>query len=152
MDRIVLLGFNYYLHFFFGNWEVSILRPPSYSVITYYKIHNLQFFSRWKLRGDLVFCFMMAAVSRLLLGYSCSLFSISREIENICGLMFPYNTNTYLIMCVPLDLFQDSEMHRGKPLYLNEERYAALNHMVKKELLCSFRWRITYPNFAFKHL
>ncbi|XP_058215168.1 E3 ubiquitin-protein ligase PRT6 [Rhododendron vialii] len=31
-----------------------------------------------------------------------------------------------------LDAFgeEDIEMHRGKPLYLNEERYAALNHMV----------------------
>jgi len=31
-----------------------------------------------------------------------------------------------------LDAFgeEDTEMHRGKPLYLNEERYAALNHMV----------------------
>ena len=26
-------------------------------------------------------------------------------------------------------------MHRGKPLYLNEERYAALTYMVKKETL-----------------
>ena len=26
-------------------------------------------------------------------------------------------------------------MHRGKPLYLNEERYAALTYMVKKEIL-----------------
>lgn len=26
-------------------------------------------------------------------------------------------------------------MHRGKPLYLNEERYAALTHMVKELLL-----------------
>lgn len=31
-----------------------------------------------------------------------------------------------------LDAFgeEDTEMHRGKPLYLNEERYAALTHMV----------------------
>lgn len=25
---------------------------------------------------------------------------------------------------------QDIEMHRGKPLYLNEERYAAITYMV----------------------
>ncbi|KAL1083110.1 hypothetical protein V6Z11_D09G177300 [Gossypium hirsutum] len=31
-----------------------------------------------------------------------------------------------------LDVFgeEDIEMHRGKPLYLNEERYAALSYMV----------------------
>lgn len=31
-----------------------------------------------------------------------------------------------------LDAFgeEDIEMHRGKPLYLNKERYAALSHMV----------------------
>lgn len=27
-------------------------------------------------------------------------------------------------------MLQDVEMHRGKPLFLNEERYAALTHMV----------------------
>lgn len=35
-------------------------------------------------------------------------------------------------MCITLEIFllQDIEMHRGKPLYLNEERYAALTYMV----------------------
>lgn len=27
--------------------------------------------------------------------------------------------------------FQDPDMERGKPLYLNEERYAVLAHMVR---------------------
>lgn len=35
-------------------------------------------------------------------------------------------------MCITLEIFllQDIEMHRGKPLYLNEERNAALTYMV----------------------
>lgn len=37
-------------------------------------------------------------------------------------------------MCINVSIIpilQDNEMIRGKPLYLNEERYAALTHMVK---------------------
>lgn len=37
-------------------------------------------------------------------------------------------------------------MHRGKPLYLNEERYAALTHMVKELLLALL---ILFPHFFF---
>jgi hypothetical protein len=43
-----------------------------------------------------------------------------------------------LYLCAPFlsliffSIFQDIQMHRGKPLYLNEERYAALNYMVKE--------------------
>lgn len=37
--------------------------------------------------------------------------------------------------CLSIFLLQDTEMHRGKPLYLNEERYAALNHMVRRSFI-----------------
>ena len=41
--------------------------------------------------------------------------------------------NTFAVCTYGLNflLLQDNEMHRGKPLYLNEERYAALTHMVR---------------------
>lgn len=39
------------------------------------------------------------------------------------------------VIFYPAKQLQDNEMHRGKPLYLNEERYAALTHMVKELLL-----------------
>ena len=38
-------------------------------------------------------------------------------------------------------------MHRGKPLYLNEERYAALTYMVKKETLSLSLSKFKNPHF-----
>ena len=38
-------------------------------------------------------------------------------------------------------------MHRGKPLYLNEERYAALTYMVKKEILSLSLSKFKNPHF-----
>lgn len=37
---------------------------------------------------------------------------------------------------IELFLLQDMDMQRGKPLFLNEERYAALTYMVRRSLLC----------------
>lgn len=46
---------------------------------------------------------------------------------------------------------QDVEMRRGKPLYLNEERYAALTHMVKMEMFV-FIDRLSYASGVLKPL
>lgn len=44
-------------------------------------------------------------------------------------------------------ILQDIEMHRGKPLFLNEERYAALTHMVQRIFLPCLMC-ITFSLFA----
>ncbi|MFQ6632058.1 hypothetical protein Gotur_009613 [Gossypium turneri] len=49
------------------------------------------------------------------------------------GIILPYPPQGFshdLFVLFYIFLFQDIEMHRGKPLYLNEERYAALSYMV----------------------
>ena len=40
-----------------------------------------------------------------------------------------FSYDLFVLFCI-IFLFQDIDMRRGKPLYLNEERYAALTYMV----------------------
>lgn len=56
------------------------------------------------------------------------------------------SSGVHLFIFYPAKQLQDNEMHRGKPLYLNEERYAALTHMVKELLLALL---ILFPHFFF---
>lgn len=55
-----------------------------------------------------------------------------------------------MVDCLSFLLSQDIEMHRGKPLYLNEERYAALNHMVRS-LSFFILLFVSYSIFSFGH-
>lgn len=38
-------------------------------------------------------------------------------------------------------------MHRGKPLYLSQERYAALTHMVCR-FMCTFDFLVSHVNIT----
>lgn len=49
--------------------------------------------------------------------------------------LYFYATYAHFSYNFKFSILQDVQMHRGKPLYLNEERYAALTYMVKKEIL-----------------
>lgn len=50
-------------------------------------------------------------------------------------------------------MLQDVEMHRGKPLFLNEERYAALTHMVNLylSLISNVNTIMRVQDLKFKH-
>lgn len=50
-------------------------------------------------------------------------------------------------------MLQDVEMHRGKPLFLNEERYAALTHMVNLylSLISHVNTIMRVQDLKFKH-